>query len=156
LDRVVFAQPKIRTVILVLGINDIAWPGTLFAPNAPPMTFERLTAGYRQIAERARANGVHIIGATLTPFAGALPGTPLAETYYSREKDQLRRRINDWIRTNGVFDAVMDFDLLLRDPIHPDRLRHDYDCGDHLHPGDAGGKAMANAINLETVLGDQP
>jgi len=81
------------------------------------MTFERLAAGYRQIAERARANGVHIVGATLIPFAGALPATPLAETYYSTEKDQLRGRINDWIRTSGVFDAVIDFDLLLRDPI---------------------------------------
>jgi lysophospholipase L1-like esterase len=156
LDRDVFAQPKIKTLILMLGINDIAWPGTPFAPDAPPMTFERLIAGYRQIAERARGNDVHIIGATLTPFAGALPGTPLAETYYSAGKDQLRRRVNDWIRTTGVFDAVLDFDLLLRDPAHPDRLRHDYDCGDHLHPSDTGGKAMADAINLETILGEKP
>ncbi|KQT58274.1 MULTISPECIES: SGNH/GDSL hydrolase family protein [unclassified Aureimonas] len=156
LDRDVLAQPKIRTLILMLGINDIAWPGTPFAPGEPPMSFERLTAGYRQIAARARAHGVRIVGATLPPFAGALPGTPLEATYYSADKDALRRRINDWIRTSGTFDAVADFDRLLADPADPMQFLPSYDSGDRLHPGDPGNKAMADAIDLDTILGDTP
>ncbi|NDV89151.1 SGNH/GDSL hydrolase family protein [Aurantimonas aggregata] len=156
LDRDALAQPKIATLILMLGINDIAWPGTPFAPGEPPMTFERLTSGYRQIAARARANGVRIVGATLTPFAGALPGTPLEATYHSTAKDALRQRINDWIRTSGTFDAVADFDRLLADPAEPARLLPAYDSGDRLHPGDAGNQAMADAIDLDTILGDTP
>lgn len=156
LDRDVLAQPEIRALILMLGINDIAWPGTPFAPGEPPMTFERLTAGYRQIAARARAKGVRIIGATLTPFSGALPGTPLEATYHSVVKDLLRQRINDWIRTSRTFDAVIDFDRLLADPADPTRLLPAYDSGDRLHPGDAGNKAMAHAIDLDTILGDTP
>jgi lysophospholipase L1-like esterase len=156
LDRDVFAQPKIRALILMLGINDIAWPGTPFAPDELPMTFERLTAGYRQIAARARANGIRTVGATLTPFAGALPGTPLEATYHSTAKDLLRQRINEWIRTSRTFDAVIDFDRLLADPADPMQLRPAYDSGDRLHPGDAGNKAMAEAVDLDTLLGDTP
>ncbi|BDA82987.1 hypothetical protein Sa4125_05290 [Aureimonas sp. SA4125] len=156
LDRDVLAQPKIGALILMLGINDIAWPGTPFAPDEPPMTFERLTAGYRQITARARANGIRIVGATLTPFAGALPGTPLEATYHSAAKDFLRQRINDWIRTSRTFDAVIDVDRLLVDPADPMRLRPAYDSGDRLHPGDAGNKAMADAVDLDTIFGDLP
>lgn len=156
LDRDVLAQPKVRSLILMLGINDIAWPGTPFAPDEPPMTFERLTAGCRQLAARVRANGVRIVSATLTPFADALPGTPLEATYYDAEKDLLRQRVNDWIRTSGTFDAVLDFDRLLADPADPMRLLPAYDSGDRLHPGDRGNQAMADAVDLDTILGDTP
>ena len=80
--------------------------------------FETLTSGYLQLAAQAHAHNLSIVGATLTPFEGALSGTPL-DTYYTPEKDALRQRVNDWIRTSGAFDAVVDFDLLLRDPTHP-------------------------------------
>ncbi|QNA87022.1 SGNH/GDSL hydrolase family protein [Sphingomonas sp. So64.6b] len=152
LDRDVFAQPGVRTLIVLIGINDIAWPGTPFAPNEPAMSFERLSAGYRQLVARAHANGVRVIGATLTPFAGALPGTPLSARYYSAEKDALRRRVNDWIRTGGTFDAVVDFDRLLDDPAAPGTMRRDYDSGDRLHPGDAGNAAMAGAVDLDSLI----
>ncbi|MGH6615690.1 SGNH/GDSL hydrolase family protein [Sphingomonas sp.] len=152
IDRDVFAQPGVRTLIVLLGINDIAWPSTPFAPGEPPMRFERLTVGYRQLVIRAHANGVRVIGATLTPFAGALPRTPMAASYYSAEKDALRRRVNDWFRSSGTFDAVVDFDRLLGDPADPARLRRDYDSGDRLHPGDAGNAAMAGAIDLATLI----
>lgn len=155
-DRDVLAQPKVRTMILMLGINDIAWPGTPLAADEAPMTFEQLTAGYRQLVERAHANGVRVVGATLIPFADALPGTPLAATYYSADKDRLRGRVNEWIRTSGTFDDVIDFDRLMRDPTRPNRLLARYDSVDHLHPGDAGNNAMADAIDLDTILGDQP
>lgn len=148
LDRDVLAQPGIRTLVLALGINDIAWPGTPFDPHAGAVTFEALVAGYLAIVAKAHASGVRVIGTTLTPFADALPDTPLHASSYSPAKDMLRRRINDWVRRSCTFDAVVDFDIVLRDPERSDHLDPAYDSGDHLHPGDAGNKAMADALNL--------
>ncbi|RXZ32221.1 SGNH/GDSL hydrolase family protein [Sphingomonas desiccabilis] len=154
LDRDVLAQPGVRTLILLLGINDIAWPGTPFDPHAPMPTLDALTAGYRAVVARAHASGVRVIGATLPPFADALPGTPMAATYYSPAKDALRNRVNAWIRTSGTFDAVVDLERVLANPAAPAHLVRAFDSGDHLHPGDAGNKAMADALDLDTLIGD--
>lgn len=151
LERDVLAQPGVQSVVVMLGINDIGWPGTAFAPASPRPTLEALTAGYRQLVAQAHGRGVRVIGATLTPFEGALPGTPL-DNYYQPDKDRLRRQVNDWIRTSGVFDAVIDFDAVLRDPAHPARLASRFDSGDRLHPGDEGHRAMAEAVDLEALL----
>lgn len=151
LDRDVLAQPGARSVIVMLGINDIAWPGTAFARDAQRPALDALEAGYRQLIEQAHARNVRVIGATLTPFEGALPGTPL-DNYYRPDKDALRQQVNEWVRHSGAFDAVIDFDAVLRDPGHPTRLAVPYDSGDHLHPGDAGNRAMAEAVDLETLL----
>lgn len=153
-DRDVLAQPNVRTVILLLGTNDIAWPGTPFDPDGRAATLETLVAGYRAIVAKARAANVRVIGATLPPFADALPGTPLAATYYSPAKDAMRRRLNAWILTSNAFDAVVDFDGLLSDPASPGHLNPLYDSGDRLHPGDAGNKAMADAIDLDSLIGE--
>lgn len=152
LDRDVFAQPGVKAIILLIGINDIAWPGTAFARKQDRPTVVAMIAGYRQIIEQAHTHHIRVIGATLTPFAGALAGTPLGD-YFSPEKDALRQEINRWIRTSGAFDAVVDFDTLLRDPAHPERIAPAFDSGDHLHPGDKGNAAMANAVDLRTLLG---
>lgn len=149
--RDVLAQPGVRTVVVLLGINDISWPGTAFAPQQQRPTLEELTAGYAQLAAQAHSRGVRVVGATLTPFAGALPGTPLSD-YYQKEKDALRQQLNAWIRASGLFDAVLDFDALARDPAHPLRLLPAYDSGDHLHPGDAGNRALAEAIDVSLLL----
>ena len=150
LERDVLGQPGVRTMIIALGINDISWPGTAFdAPGRRP-TLEALTAGYRQLAAQARSRGVRVIVATLTPFEGALPGTPLAD-YYQPEKEALRQRLNAWIRGSASFDGMLDADALLRDPAHPLRLLPAYDSGDHLHPGDAGNRALAEAVDLRAI-----
>jgi len=81
-----------------------------------------------------------------------LEDTPMAG-YFSAEKEQVRQAVNRWIRESGEFDAVIDFDAVTRDPTHPARLLPAYDSGDHLHPGDAGNKAMADAIDIDTLLG---
>lgn len=141
-----------RAVIVLLGTNDIGWPGGPFAPGERPMSFEPLVDGFRQLAARARAQAVRVVGATLPPFRDALKGTPL-EGHYSPEKERLRQAINAWIRGSGTFDAVVDFDAALRDPSDPERLRPEFDSGDHLHPGDAGYRAMADAVDLEALLG---
>jgi lysophospholipase L1-like esterase len=148
----VLSQPGVRTVVLLMGINDIGWPDSGFAPGDAPMTAARLTEGYRQLAEAARARNVRIVGATIAPYEGSLHGTPLAR-HYSPAKDAVRREVNRWIRSSGVFDAVVDMDAVLRDPSHPARLLPAYDSGDHLHPGDAGYQAMAQALDDGILFG---
>ena len=84
-----------------------------------------------------------MIGATITPCEGVdVPG------YYSESKEATRQAVNKWIRTSGSFDGVIDFDAVLRDPDLPSRLLPTFASKDHLHPNDAGYRAMADAIDL--------
>lgn len=143
-DRDVLALPGVRTVVLLEGVNDL---GTLTrdAP-APPEDHAQLVAqiigAYRQIIERAHAKGVKVIGATILPYMGSAYYHPDA----ANEAD--RQAVNRWIREPGHFDAMVDFDRVTRDPARPNRLRPDFDSGDHLHPSPAGYKAMADAVPL--------
>jgi len=150
-EQDVLSQPGVETVIVLMGINDIGWPGSPFAPAAAQITADELIAGYRQLAAAAHARKLRIVGATMPPFEGALQGTPF-EGHYSPAKDALRRAVNAWIRHGGAFDAVADFDAVTRDPQHPSRLLPACDSGDHLHPGDAGYRAMADALELRTLF----
>lgn len=152
LQRDVLDQPGVASVIVLIGINDISWPGTAFARNQARPALAELQAGYRALAEQARGRGIRIVGATLAPFAGALPDTPL-DDYYHPDKDVLRRQLNAWLRTDSPFDAVIDLDAALRDPADPSQMAAAYDSGDHLHPGDAGNRAMAEAVDLEVLMG---
>jgi lysophospholipase L1-like esterase len=154
-SRDVFAQPGVRAVIVLLGTNDIGWPGGPFAPQEPAMRAEELIQGFRQLIEMAHAHNVRIVAGTITPNERGLEGTPLAG-HHSPEKDKVRQAVNRWIRESGAFDAVVDFDALLRDPARPIRLKTTMDSGDHLHPGDAGYRAMAAAIDLDALLGNDP
>jgi lysophospholipase L1-like esterase len=126
-----------------MGLNDIAGPGGFFPPSEA-VTVDDLTAGFRQLIARAHEQGLTIIGCTLPPLEGntSLPG------YDTPENEAKRVALNDWIRTSGAFDGVVDVDLVLRDPSHPTRLLPLYDSGDHLHPNTAGGQAIAEAIDL--------
>ncbi|EAQ25901.1 SGNH/GDSL hydrolase family protein [Roseovarius sp. 217] len=155
IDRDAFAVPGIDAVVLLIGTNDIAWPGSPFAPDEAPMTLERLQAGIAAIAAKARIHGVRLIVGTVPPFRGALPGTPMEATYWSAAKDTLRSEFNDWLRKPDLIDGLVDFDAVLRDPDEPSRLRPSFDSGDRLHPGDVGNKAMAAAISLELLKGEK-
>lgn len=141
-DRDVLSQPGTRYVVVLEGINDLghAGPTTL---RSEVVSAKEIIAGLQQMAERAHENGLTIFGATLTPFEGTIyPG------YFSPEKEVKRKAVNEWIRTGKAFDGVIDFDKAVRDPNHPDRMLAAYDSGDHLHPNDAGYKAMADCIDL--------
>jgi lysophospholipase L1-like esterase len=141
-DRDVLAQPGVRYVIVLEGINDIGHPGTS-APRDEAVTADEMIGGLKQIIERAHERGIKVIGGTLTPFAGTLnPG------YFTPEKELIRKAVNEWIRTSNAFDGVIDFEKAVRDPANPDRMLGAYDGGDHLHPGDQGYKAMGEAIDL--------
>lgn len=150
IEQDVLSQPGVTDLIVLLGINDIGWPGSPFAPAERETTLTDLVFGYSQLIASAHARGLRIIGGTLPPFQGALEGTPYAG-HYSAAKEQLRQEVNRWIRNEANFDSVVDFDLLLRDPGNPQRLQPVYDSGDHLHPGDAGYQAMANAVDIEAL-----
>lgn len=151
LEQDVLSQPGVSDVIVLLGINDIGWPGSPFAPGERPATLDELTAAYRQLVAASHVRGVRVTAGTLPPFEGALAGTPYAG-HYSPGKERLRQQLNDWIRTAGAFDAVVDFDAVLRDPAQPHRIRPAFDSGDHLHPGDAGYRAMAEAIDIARLV----
>lgn len=152
LGRDVLEQPGVRAVIVLLGTNDIGWPGGAFAPHETLPAVSEITDGFRQLVAQAHLRNVRVIGATITPFEDALKGTPL-EGHYSPGKEALRQAVNDWVRHSGEFDAVLDFDRLLRDKSRPSRLRPEFDSGDHLHPGDTGYRAMADSIELRDLLG---
>jgi lysophospholipase L1-like esterase len=141
-DRDVLAQPGVGYVIVLEGINDLGHAGSS-APLSQEVSAEDLIAGLKQMIERAHERGLKIFGATLTPFEGGpFPG------YYTPEKEVKRKAINEWIRSSHAFDGIVDFDKAVRDPAHPDVMLPAYDGGDHLHPGDAGYKAMGEAVDL--------
>lgn len=151
LKKEIFQYSGVKTLIVLVGINDISWPGTAFAPKQQIPTFEALTQGYKRVVDEAHRQGIQVIGATLLPFSGALPNTPL-DNYYQPNKDELRQRINHWIRTSHTFDGVLDLEQGLKDPKHPDRLNPIYDSGDHLHPNDHGNQQMANLVDLKQLV----
>jgi lysophospholipase L1-like esterase len=142
-ERDVLAQPGVRYVIILEGINDLGHAGTS-APLSETVSADDLIAGMKQMIERAHVRGVKVIGATILPFEG----TTFAG-YFSPEKEVKRKAVNAWIRTGGAFDGVIDFDKTTRDPARPDRILPAYDGGDRLHPGDAGYRAMGESIDLK-------
>lgn len=141
LDRDVLAQSGVDRLIVFEGVNDI---GTAPAsPAAQKDTAEAVITAYDQIVTRAHAAGIRVYGATLTPFGG---NTGYDDPEGHREA--ARQRVNDWIRTSGRFDAVLDFDRAVRDPRRPGALRAALDTGDHLHLNPAGYRALAEAVPL--------
>jgi lysophospholipase L1-like esterase len=134
------AQPGVRTVILMEGINDI---GNNAGPDGGPLTAQQLIDGYRALIRQAHAAGVRILGGTLLPDMGA--------GYYSESAEAVRQAANAWIRAAGHFDGVVDFDKALQDPSDPAALRAGFDSGDHLHPNEAGMQAMADAVDLRLL-----
>jgi len=147
-DMSVLSHTRVATVVMMMGINDIGWPGAgAITPADPEPTAEDVEAGYKQIIDRAHAHGIRFVAVTLTPFVDTFKGTGLSG-YYTPEKEKIREAVNAWIRANGVFDGVADFDRALADPAAPDQMLPAYDSGDHLHPSAAGDAAIAGAIPL--------
>lgn len=147
-DRDVLSVPGVTHVIVFEGVNDLGLGlgslggggAALFGGAGMPVTEATLIAGYRQLIARARSKGLEIYGATIAPYAGA--------GYFSEEGEAVRRAVNDWIRTSGEFDAVLDFDAVLRDPDDPSRMAEGLHSGDFLHGSDAGYEALADSIDL--------
>jgi lysophospholipase L1-like esterase len=139
-DRDVLAQSGVHWVIILEGINDLGGRGRAPARGETVPSAQDLIAAYEQLILRAHAHHIRVYGATILPYQGA--------AYFSPEGEADREKINTWIRSSGAFDGVIDLDAATRDPQKPTQLATSADSGDHLHPGDAGYKAMADAINL--------
>jgi lysophospholipase L1-like esterase len=143
-DRDVLSQAGVKWMILLEGINDINLH-TRVSPEIPIFTSDDLTSddligAYVQLIERAHTHGIRVIGATMTPEEGVW--------ITSKKGEEIRQAVNKWIRTSGRFDAIVDFDAVIRDPNHPEKMRAEFDPGDHIHPNDEGNRAMANAFDL--------
>lgn len=146
--RDVLEESGVRTVIVLGSTNDLlsmTLPPDECITSHPDLTAAHLIDGFRTLIRLAHTHGIRIIGATVTPFKDDDSGlwTPRIE--------QARDTVNQWIRTSGEFDAVVDFDRVLADPADPDRMRPEFDGGDRLHPNDAGFRAMAAAIDLNAL-----
>lgn len=138
-DRDVLSRTGVRWMTLLEGINDITF-SALPVFSTEVVTAEDLIGGYRQIIERAHMHGIKVAGATIMPVGGV--------STYRESGEAVRQAVNQWIRGSGAFDAVIDFDALMRDPADPKRLRPEFDPGDHVHPDDKGNERMAQAIDL--------
>ena len=143
LDRDVLAVPGAAYVIVFEGVNDLGISFGAAARMKPlnTATAALMIAGYRQIISRAHSRGIKVIGATIAPYEGA--------SYWSAEGEAQRQAINQWIRSDGEVDGVLDFDAVLRDPAHPTRIADGLHMGDHLHGSDAGYEAVGQSINLK-------
>ncbi|MGC5567206.1 SGNH/GDSL hydrolase family protein [Streptomyces sp. FR-108] len=137
-DADVLSRTGVRTLIVMEGVNDIKGTPNQTDPAA-------LGAAYRELVRRAHARGIRVVGATITPFGG--------HGGHAAARERVRRAVNRLIRGGGVFDAVADFDAVVRDPSRPDRLRAAYDPGDHLHFNDAGMRALADSVDLTDLAG---
>jgi lysophospholipase L1-like esterase len=137
LERDVLAQRGARWVIVSEGVNDI---GAAAGPESSAAVARGLIAAYQDIIRRAHARGMRVYGATILPFGGS--------QYSSAEHELARRTVNEWIRASRAFDAVIDFDAVMRDRDDATRLRADGDSGDHLHPNERGYVLMAESIEL--------
>jgi lysophospholipase L1-like esterase len=157
-DRDVLSLPGTTHMIVLLGINDIGFPRIRMpgakgtdAKEGPfksqAVSADEMIVGLQQIIGRARAHGIKVFGATLTPFEGT--------NSYDESGEAIRQAVNKWIRSTDAFDAIIDFDKAIRDPEHPARVRQEYDSGDHIHPSAAGYKAMADLIPLSLLGGKQ-
>ncbi|WP_223863481.1 SGNH/GDSL hydrolase family protein [Streptomyces sp. 5-10] len=136
LERDVLSQPNARTLILFEGVNDLSWGGA---------TGGQVIDGMRQIARRAHARGLRVIGATVVPYRGW-------GDWWTEAKEADRQRVNAFVRdSGGVFDGYADFDRAVRDPDDPTRYAAAFDSGDHLHPNDTGMKALADAVDLAAL-----
>lgn len=140
IDRDVLSHSGVKFAMIFEGANDIG--NTPTDPGSQAALVGQMLLGYKQIIRQTHALGVPMFGATITPFGNFGP-------YANPTREQTRQRVNDWIRTSGKFDAVIDFDAVVRDPQNATVIAAEFDSGDGLHPNAAGYGAMADAFPLD-------
>lgn len=143
-DADVLAQPGVKYLVILEGINDIGHAGSS-APASETVTADDIIVGMKQMIERAHEKGIKVIGCTITPFEGP---ANITRGYWTPEKAKVRDAVNEWIRSGKGYDGFIDFDKAVRDPANPTKVLPAFDSGDQLHPSDAGYDAMGKAIDL--------
>lgn len=139
-DRDVLAQAGVKYLVILESINDIGHAEDTVKPY-DVVSADDLIQGLSQLVARAHTHGIKVYGATLTPYVGARYSSPAGE--------KMRQAVNQWIRTTNLLDGFIDFDKAAQDPANPAVFSSTADSGDHLHPGDAGYKAMGDSIDLK-------
>ena len=127
-DRDILGQQGVTQLVIFEGTNDIGCSGGHYEHVA-----DTLIACYKVLVAKARAKGIKVYGATITPTKG--------NGWYSHWHEAIRQTVNDWIRKEGNFDGLIDFDQLVRDPADPQRLKAEY-SDDWLHLNPKGYEAM--------------
>lgn len=151
-ERDVLAQPGVTSCVVQVGLNDIGLAGTALDPDGPVPAATVLIKGYRQLLRMAREYNIRMTGVTLVPLRGT--GEYGIEHFYQPEKEIVRQAVNHWMRTSGEFDAVIDSDLLVREPKSISRLSAHYDVGDHLHLNLEGHLRVAQSVPLTVIRAD--
>lgn len=145
IDRDVLSHAGVKYAMIYEGVNDIGTADATVANQT--ITYTRLLAAYRQIATRIHAFGIPLFAATITPFS-APGGNTTLQPYTSSLREETRQKVNDFIRTSGVFDAVLDFDAVVRNQTVPAQLADALQSGDYLHPNDQGYRLLAESFDL--------
>ena len=135
-DRDVLSHTGVTHLIVFLGTNDIRRGASA----------DQVIGGLKDILARGRAKGIKVIGATIVPRHSVVPG--IADTGWNDEKTRVRNRVNQWIRKEAGFDAVLDFDRVVRSSANPDLLSPAFNCGDGIHPSPIGYFEMGKSIDL--------
>lgn len=148
----VLTQPGVTSCIVQVGLNDIGLAGTVLDPENPVPAATVLINAYRQLLKIAREYRIRMTGVTLVPLRGT--GEYGIEHFYQPEKEVVRQAVNHWMRTSGEFDAVIDSDLLVRDPKCIQQLSAQYDSGDHLHLNHEGHLRVAQSVPLAVIRAD--
>lgn len=151
-ERDVLHQPGVSACIVQVGLNDIGLAGTVLDPQSPVPAADVLINAYRQLLSMARGKNIRMTGVTLVPLRGTCEYG--MDHFYQPEKEVVRQEVNHWIRSSGEFDAVIDSDLLVRDPACPRQLSGQYDSGDHLHLNNAGHRLVAQSVPLSVIRAD--
>lgn len=149
-ERDVLNQTGVTVCIVQIGLNDLGLAGTALDALSEVPTIEMLIKGYRQLIQRAKVKGIRMVGVTLVPLRSQSEYG--LENFYQPEKEAIRQAVNHWMRTSQEFDALIDVDLLVRDPQCIEQLDMQYDSGDHLHLNEAGQRLIADSILVQDIL----
>jgi lysophospholipase L1-like esterase len=136
LERDVLSHPGVSHVVLFMGTNDIRRGASA----------DQVIGGMKDIIARVRAKGMRIVGATIIPRHSVVPGVP--DTGWDDAKTKVRNRVNDWIRKDAGFDAVLDFDRVVQSATDPNLINQAYNCGDGVHPAPIGYFQMGKSVDL--------
>ncbi|CAI6337078.1 unnamed protein product [Periconia digitata] len=145
IERDVLSHPGVKYALIFEGVNDIGTGATTQAAQAA--IYESVTQAYAQIVTRIHTFGIPVFAATITPFSA--PANFTGQPYSNPIREANRVKINDFIRTSGIFDEVIDFDEILRDEAIPSQLNKEFDSGDYLHPNVKGYQRLADAFPVE-------
>lgn len=140
----VLSVEHLHTLIFALGINDMSY---YHKKTKDIINFDNYTKALMKIADQVHARNARIVVCTLTPRIG------FKLLKFTAEMEALRIQINEWMRTCGYFDEVFDMDAVIRDSKHPNVIDERYHIGDHLHPNSVGGQKIADAFNLDQLMG---